>query len=174
MSGFLSHLERPRGANKKKKRLGRGDASGHGGTSTKGHKGQRSRSGGYHKMGFEGGQMPLTRRVPKRGFTSIFRQEYMVVNVGDLSKFSSGAMVDPQALSMKGLLRSLRHPVKILGDGDLTLKLTVRAHRFSSTAKEKIEKVGGKAELIETKAKPLSKAKASSETKASSEAKEGE
>src|SRR5262249_1809330 len=125
MSGFLSHLEGPRrGAKKKKKRLGRGDASGHGGTSTKGHKGQRSRSGGYHKLGFEGGQMPLIRRVPKRGFTNIFREEFATVNVGDLSRFQAGAVVEPQSLQEKGLLRNLRNRVKVLGDGDISVGLT--------------------------------------------------
>jgi len=153
MSSFLSHLESPRGANKKKKRLGRGDASGHGGTSTKGHKGQRSRSGGYHKLGFEGGQMPLIRRVPKRGFTNIFREEYAVVNVGDLSEFAAGTVVDAAVLKAKGLFRNTRIPLKVLGDGDLKVGLTVKAHRFSNSAKEKIEKAGGKAELIETRAK---------------------
>ena len=153
MNSFLSHMESPRGANKKKKRLGRGDASGHGGTSTKGHKGQRSRSGGYHKLGFEGGQMPLIRRVPKRGFTNIFRVDYAVVNVGDLSGFAAGTVVDPAALKAKGLSRHSRMPVKVLGDGELKVGLTVKAHRFSSSAKEKIEKAGGKAELIETRAK---------------------
>ncbi len=148
MSSFLSHLESPRGANKKKKRLGRGDASGHGGTSTKGHKGQRSRSGGYHKLGFEGGQMPLSRRVPKRGFTNIFRKDYAVVNVGDLSRFQAGSVVDPDSLCQQGLVGRLRDGVKILGDGDLAVNLTVRAHRFSKSAIEKIEKAGGKAEPI--------------------------
>jgi len=153
MSAFLSHLESPRGANRKKKRLGRGDASGHGGTSTKGHKGQLSRSGGFHKLGFEGGQMPLTRRVPKRGFTNIFRTEYAVVNVGDLKKFASGTVVDLQALNTKGLLRNLREKLKILGTGELDVALTIHAHRFSNAAKEKIEKAGGKALLIQSPVK---------------------
>lgn len=153
MSGFLSHMESPsRRANKKKKRLGRGDASGHGGTSTKGHKGQRARSGGYHKLGFEGGQMPLHRRVPKRGFTNVFREEYAVVNVGDLSAFQAGSVVDSKSLIEKGLVRRSRDLIKILGDGDLKVGVTVKAHRFSKSAKEKIEKAGGKAELIEKQA----------------------
>ncbi|MFO1519756.1 MAG: 50S ribosomal protein L15 [bacterium] len=146
-------MESPsRRANKKKKRLGRGDASGHGGTSTKGHKGQRARSGGYHKLGFEGGQMPLHRRVPKRGFTNVFREEYAVVNVGDLSAFQAGSVVDSKSLIEKGLVRRSRDLIKILGDGDLKVGVTVKAHRFSKSAKEKIEKAGGKAELIEKQA----------------------
>ncbi len=151
MSKYLSQLESPRGANKKKKRLGRGDASGHGGTSTKGHKGQRARSGGYHKLGFEGGQMPLIRRVPKRGFTNIFHKEFSIINVGDLARFKSGTRVDPQALCDNGLLNHLREPIKILGDGDLSVALTVKAHSFSKSAIEKIEKAGGKVEKIEAK-----------------------
>jgi len=153
MSKYLSRLESPRGANKKKKRLGRGDASGHGGTSTKGHKGQRARSGGYHKVGFEGGQMPLIRRVPKRGFTNIFHKEFSVINVGDLSRFKSGSLVDPQALCDTGLLNRSKEQVKVLGDGDLAVALTVRAHSFSKSAIEKIEKAGGKIERIERAAK---------------------
>ncbi len=149
MSKYLSQLESPRGANKRKKRLGRGDASGHGGTSTKGHKGQRARSGGYHKLGFEGGQMPLYRRVPKRGFTNIFHKEFSVINVGDLARFKSGALVDPQALCDNGLINRAKEQIKVLGDGDLSVALTVKAHSFSKSAVEKIEKAGGKVEKIE-------------------------
>ncbi len=148
MSSFLSRIERPRAANKKKKRLGRGDASGHGGTSTKGHKGQRARAGGYHKLGFEGGQMPLIRRIPKRGFTNIFREVYEVVNVSDLSEFKSGTVVDSAVLQEKGLVSRRKKPLKILGNGDLSVGITVKAHRFSKSAVEKIEKAGGKAEVI--------------------------
>lgn len=151
MSKFLSNLESPRGANKRKKRLGRGDASGHGGTSTKGHKGQRARSGGYHKLGFEGGQSPLIRRLPKRGFTNIFHQEFSIINVEDLSRFKSGALVDPQTLCDIGLLKRKKEQVKVLGDGELGVALTVRAHSFSKSAIEKIEKAGGKIERIEAK-----------------------
>ncbi len=149
MSKFLSHLESPRGANKRKKRLGRGDASGHGGTSTKGHKGQRARSGGYHKLGFEGGQMPLYRRLPKRGFTNIFHKEFSVVNVGDLAIFKSGSLVDPKMLCDQGFLSRVKEQVKVLGNGDIKVALTVRAHSFSKSAIEKIEKAGGKIERIE-------------------------
>ena len=148
MSSFLSRIERPPSANKKKKRLGRGDASGHGGTSTKGHKGQRARAGGYHKLGFEGGQMPLIRRIPKRGFTNIFREVYEVVNVSDLSEFKSGTVVDAAILQEKGLVSRRKKPLKILGNGDLSVGITVKAHRFSKSAVEKIEKAGGKAEVI--------------------------
>ncbi len=158
MSKFLSNLESPPGANKKKKRLGRGDSSGHGGTSTKGHKGQRARSGGYHKLGFEGGQMPLTRRVPKRGFTNIFHKEFSIINVGDLARFKAGTFIDPQKLCDTGLLDRVRHSVKVLGEGDLAVALTVRAHSFSKSAIEKIEKAGGKVERIEAKSETIGKA----------------
>lgn len=150
MSHFLSNLESPYKANRKKKRLGRGDASGHGGTSTRGHKGQRARAGGFHKAGFEGGQMPLIRRLPKVGFTNPFRKEFSLVNVEALSKLGKGAVVDSQLLYEKGLIRHLRNPVKILGDGDLSISLTVRANRFSKSAIEKIEKAGGKAEVVQS------------------------
>ncbi len=152
MSYFLSHLESPRGANKRKKRLGRGDASGHGGTSTKGHKGQRARSGGYHKLGFEGGQNPLIRRIPKRGFTNIFKRYFEVVNVGDLAMVEPGVIVDPQYMHSHGLLRSIRENVKILGSGDLNIGVVVHAHEFSKSAIEKIEKAGGKVVKIDPKA----------------------
>ena len=147
MSQFLSNLESPRGANKKKKRLGRGDASGHGGTSTRGHKGQRSRAGGFHKAGFEGGQMPLIRRLPKRGFTNPFRKEFNIVNVGDLSEFKKNSVIDAKLLHEKGFVRQLRKPIKILGKGDLSVGLTIRADQFSKSAVEKISKAGGKAEV---------------------------
>ena len=148
MSQFLSNLESPRGANKKKKRLGRGDASGHGGTSTRGHKGQRARAGGFHKAGFEGGQMPLIRRLPKRGFTNPFRKEFSIVNVGDLSEFKKNAVIDPQLLHEKGFVRNLKNPIKILGKGDLSIGLTIRADRFSKSATLKISQAGGKAEIL--------------------------
>jgi len=153
MSKYLSNLESPPGANKKKKRLGRGDSSGHGGTSTKGHKGQKSRSGGFHKAGFEGGQMPLYRRLPKRGFTNPFRQEFSLVNVGELSELKSGSVVDSQFLYDNGYVRTLRSPIKVLGNGEIATNLTVRANSFSKTAIEKIQKAGGKAELIQPKTK---------------------
>ena len=130
-----------------KKRLGRGTGSGKGTTSGRGNKGQNSRSGGGVRLGFEGGQMPLQRRLPKRGFTNIFRKEYAVVNVKDLDqRFEDGAVVGPEELVECGLVRKIRDGVKILGDGELKKGLTVKAHRFTKTAREKIEAAGGKVE----------------------------
>lgn len=150
MGKFLSEMKAPRGATKNKKRLGRGDASGHGGTSTKGHKGQRARAGGYHKgPTFEGGQMPLARRLPKRGFTNIFRKEYAVLNLGDLEGIPAGTVVDAAYLKSSRKIRSLRDGLKILGDGEIKVALTVVADKFSATAKEKIEKSGGTAKLVQ-------------------------
>lgn len=136
----LNQIPAPEGATHKRKRLGRGESSGHGKTSGRGHKGQKARAGGFHKRGFEGGQMPLQRRLPKRGFTPIDRKEYEIVNVGLLSKFKD--QVDPVTLAEEGLVRKNRL-VKILGEGDLKSALTVKAHRFSESAKQKIEKAGG-------------------------------
>jgi len=146
MAKFLSEMKPPRGAVRNKKRLGRGDASGHGGTSTKGHKGQRARAGGYHKgPTFEGGQNPLVRRTPKRGFNNIFRKEYAVVNLADLEGIPAGTVVDAAYLKNSRKLRSLRDGLKVLGDGELKVALTVVADKFSASAKEKIEKSGGTA-----------------------------
>ena len=134
---------------KKPKRIGRGPSSGHGKTSTKGHKGQRARSGTPMRRPFEGGQMPLFRRLPKRGFSNKrFRPVPGVVNVEDLAAFSSGAVVDVPALQKAGFLKHAFDRVKILGTGDLSVSLTVRANGFSASAKEKIEKAGGKAEIV--------------------------
>ena len=133
---------------KSKKRLGRGIGSGLGKTSGKGHKGQNARSGGGVRPGFEGGQMPLFRRLPKRGFTNVFKKEYDVVNVSDLSKFEDGAEVSVEALIEAGIVKNPRDGVKILGNGELTKKLNVKANAFSASAKEKIEALGGKAEVI--------------------------
>ncbi len=144
----LNTIKPPRGSRKKVKRLGRGRGSGHGKTSCRGAKGQRSRSGNKSARGYEGGQMPLQRRVPKRGFTNIFRTEYEVVNVETLNSFESGAEVTPESLSEKGIVRLNLGGVKILGDGEIKVALTVRANRFSKTAREKIEAAGGKAEVI--------------------------
>ena len=129
------------------KRLGRGVGSGLGKTSGKGHKGAKARSGGGKRPGFEGGQMPLYRRVPKKGFTNIFRTEYATVNVGQLEIFENGATVTVEELKKAGLVKKLMAGVKILGDGDLTKKLTVEAAKFTETAKQKIEALGGKAEV---------------------------
>lgn len=139
----LHELSPAKGSKKKKKRLGRGPGSGTGKTSGRGHNGQRSRSGYSQRPGFEGGQMPLIRRVPKRGFTNQFRTEYSVVNVGRLGDFDDE--VTPETLVERGYVRAGR-PVKILGDGDLDKALTVVAHAFSRTAREKIEAAGGSCE----------------------------
>jgi len=152
MAKLLSNLRPPAGATKKKKRLGRGDSSGHGGTSTKGHKGQRARSGGYHKLGFEGGQMPLIRRIPKRGFFNPFRKSYVPINVEALSVFKAGDVVGVDELCKQGLVKNGSVLIKVLGEGDLAVALTVKAHAFSKSAKEKILKVGGSAEEVAQKA----------------------
>lgn len=143
----LNELPAPRGAVHKTKRLGRGESSGRGKTSGRGNKGQKARAGGFHKVGFEGGQMPLTRRIPKRGFRSLNREEFAVVNVGALADFAPNTEVTKQTLAERGLVKlsQKRGKVKILGDGDLTQPLVVTADRFSGSAKEKIEKAGGQA-----------------------------
>ncbi len=133
---------------KARKRVGRGHGSGNGKTAGKGHKGQNARSGGGVRIGFEGGQMPLARRIPKRGFNNIFRATYATVNVGDLNKFTDGTVVDAELLCASGLVKKVCDGVKILGEGELTAKLTVKAAKFTKTAAEKIEKAGGKAEVI--------------------------
>jgi large subunit ribosomal protein L15 len=143
------HLLRPaKGAKKNPKRVGRGTGSGHGKTSCRGSKGQNARSGAGTRPGFEGGQMPLARRLPKRGFTNIFRVEYQVVNVGQLASFESGSEITPDMLRDRKFVRRKGDPVKILGGGDVALPLTVKAHAVSETARRKIEAAGGKIELI--------------------------
>ncbi len=144
----LNNLVPPKGANKKNKRVGRGIGSGHGKTATRGYKGQKSRAGSSLRPGFEGGQMPLYRRLPKRGFTNIFRKEYAIVNLDVLGGFNAGATVDPQVLKEKGIVRDLRDGLKILGNGELKHALIVRAHKFSKSAAEKIQKAGGSVEVI--------------------------
>ncbi|MDX2034463.1 MAG: 50S ribosomal protein L15 [Blastocatellia bacterium] len=150
----LNNLKAPEGANHKKKRVGRGPGSGLGKTSGRGNKGQKSRSGYSGKRGFEGGQMPLHRRLPKRGFTNIFKREWAEVNLADLEKmFEAGTAVTPEALVEKGLVRkSKQKAIVILGQGELKKSLTVSAHRFSATAKQKIEAAGGTAEEIKPQA----------------------
>ena len=143
----LSNVRAPKKANENKKRVGRGMGSGMGKTSTRGHKGQRSRSGSRMMRGFEGGQMPLHRRVPKRGFTNIFRIEYDLVNISDLDRFEAGSAVTPEALAGMRLARKTR-PVKILGDGAIAKALTVTAHKFSAAARAAIEAAGGRCEVI--------------------------
>lgn len=135
-------------SNKEVKRVGRGHGSGNGKTAGKGHKGQNARSGGGVRIGFEGGQMPLARRIPKRGFNNIFGTKYTVVNVSDLNKFTDGTVVDTELLIASGLVKKVNDGVKILGNGELTAKLTVKAAKFSQSAIEKIEKAGGKAEVM--------------------------
>jgi large subunit ribosomal protein L15 len=143
----LHELQPAAGSTTSPKRLGRGTGSGLGKTSGKGHKGQKARSGGGVRPGFEGGQMPLTRRIPKRGFTNIFRTEYATVNVGKLDIFDNGAVVTVEMLREAGLIKKELAGVKILGGGELSKKLTVEAAKFSQAAKEKIETLGGKAEV---------------------------
>ena len=152
MALSLNNLKAPEGATHKKKRVGRGPGSGLGKTAGRGNKGQKSRSGYSGMRGFEGGQMPLHRRLPKRGFTNIFKREWAEVNLADLEKqFDAGASVTPEALVEKGLVRrSKSKAVVVLGQGELKKSLTVSAHRFSSAAKQKIEAAGGKAEIIGT------------------------
>jgi large subunit ribosomal protein L15 len=142
----LSNIRAPRKASENKKRVGRGMGSGMGKTSTRGHKGQRSRSGSRMMRGFEGGQMPLHRRLPKRGFTNIFRQEYNIVNLEKLAALSE-TTVNPDVLRKAGVI-STKRPVKILGDGELKSAITVHAHKFSKSAEEKIVKAGGKIEIL--------------------------
>lgn len=144
----LQDLKPAVGATTAPKRLGRGVGSGLGKTSGKGHKGAKARSGGGKRPGFEGGQMPLTMRLPKRGFTNHFRVEYATVNVETLECFEDGAVVTPVELIQYGILKNVQDGVKILGNGQLTKKLTVQANKFSASAKEKIEAAGGKAEVI--------------------------
>ncbi|MCF6461689.1 50S ribosomal protein L15 [Clostridium sp. Cult3] len=138
------------GGTKKAKRVGRGTSSGHGKTSGRGHDGQKSRSGGGVRPGFEGGQMPLFRRMPKRGFTNIFAKQYAIINVEDLNRFEENATITPELLISEGIVKrgKVVDGVKILGNGDINKKLTVRAHKFSKTAAEKIEAAGGKVEVI--------------------------
>ena len=135
-------------SNKAVKRIGRGHGSGNGKTAGKGHKGQNARSGGGVRIGFEGGQMPLARRIPKRGFNNIFASKYATINVSDLNRFKDGTEVDTELLIASGLIKKTFDGVKILGNGELTSQLTVKAAKFSASAKEKIEKAGGKAEVM--------------------------
>ena len=143
----LSNLRAPKSANRGKKRVGRGMGSGHGKTSARGHKGQRSRSGSSMMRGFEGGQMPLHRRLPKRGFTNIFRTEYTVLNLDRLVELGQTELT-LDAFVARGFLRKRNELLKILGNGEINVALTVHAHKFSKAAQEKIEKAGGKAVLI--------------------------
>ena len=145
----LDQLRPAPGARKKEKRIGRGIGSGHGKTSTKGHKGQAARSGGTKAPGFEGGQSPLIRRVPKRGFVNIFRVEPAVLNLERLARFDAAEAVTPERLCAAGLIKSATATIKVLGQGVLSVPLSIRAHAFSQSAKEKIEAAGGQAIVIE-------------------------
>jgi large subunit ribosomal protein L15 len=150
---ILSTLKPAPGSTRRRKRIGRGQGSGHGGTATRGHKGAGSRSGTTYPAWFEGGQMPLVRRVPKRGFHSPFRQEYQIVNCETLEKLAAagkvqGGVVNPEVLAKLGVVRSARSVVKVLGSGTLSAKLDVHAHAFSKSAAEKIQAAGGKVQTI--------------------------
>ena len=144
----LFELKPSEGSTKSRKRLGRGHGSGLGKTSGRGHKGQKARSGGGVRIGFEGGQMPIYRRLPKRGFTNIFAKEYVEVKVSDLNKFDNGTTVDAEALKAAGIIKKTCDGIKVLGNGSLEKKLTVKAAKFTGSAKEKIEAAGGKVEVI--------------------------
>jgi large subunit ribosomal protein L15 len=148
MALTLNTLAPAKGANRKNKRVGRGIGSGHGKTAARGYKGQKSRSGTSIRPGFEGGQMPLHRRLPKRGFNNVFRKEYTVVNLDTLSQFEPGASVAPETLLEKGIVKKLRDGIKILGNGELKHAVNVRAHKFSKGAAEKIQNAGGTIEVI--------------------------
>ena len=148
MSDILSRLAPPPGSRKRVKRVGRGPGSGLGKTSGRGQKGQKCRSGAGVGRGFEGGQMPIQRRLPKRGFTNPFRKHLTVINLAKLDAFEDGSVVDPSVLVEMGIIKKLGDGVKILGNGELTKKLTVRAHAISAGAREKIEKAGGAFEIL--------------------------
>lgn len=144
----LHDLTATPGATFERKRIGRGHGSGQGKTSGKGHKGQKARSGGSIRPGFEGGQMPLARRLPKRGFNNIFAAKCDIINVADLNKFEAGATVDTDALIAKGIIKGTKNGVKVLGNGEISVNLTVKLAAFSDSAKQKIEAAGGKAEVV--------------------------
>ena len=144
----LNDLSPAKGSRHSRKRVGRGDGSGLGRTSGKGEKGQNARSGGGVRLGFEGGQMPLIRRVPKRGFVNIFSKKYSIVNIKGLEKLKAGTEVTPQILKEEGIVSSLKNPIKLLAQGDLSVSLHLKVHACSRGAQEKIEKAGGKVEII--------------------------
>lgn len=144
----LDSLRPPEGARKKVKRIGRGEGSGHGGTSTKGHKGQKARSGGKNKPGFEGGQMPMSRRLPKRGFRNFFRKEYAIVNIEQLNKFPEGSVIDAEALLKAGILNKTMDGIKLLARGTIAYPVNIKINMISGAAKQKIESAGGTVEVI--------------------------
>ena len=168
----LTRLTPPKGGGvKEKKRVGRGQASGTGKTAGRGNKGQKARTGNMNFAGFEGGQMPLQRRLPKRGFSNPFRVEYALVNIGELEAVTATGVLGPDELMALGLFKGHKDGLKILGDGELTKPVSVRAHKFSASAKEKIEKAGGKAEVIEIKRKVTPQERKKAEKKAAKAAK---
>ncbi|NJD92212.1 MAG: 50S ribosomal protein L15 [Geobacter sp.] len=144
----LNTIKPAAGAHRDRKRIGRGPGSGHGKTATKGHKGQKARSGGSIKPGFEGGQMPMQRRLPKRGFLPLTRKEFVVINISQLEDFEAGSTIDPAAIVSRGLVSNIRDGIKILAKGVLTKSLTVKAHKFSVAAREQIIAAGGSVEEI--------------------------
>lgn len=144
----LHEMKPAAGARKQRKRVGRGTGSGHGKTSGRGHDGQNARSGGGVRLGFEGGQIPLFQRLPKRGFTNINRKEYAIVNLDTLNRFDEGTEVTPELLIETGIVSNAKSGIKILGNGTLEKKITVKAHKFSASAKEAIEKAGGQTEVV--------------------------
>ena len=144
----LFELKPGEGSTKDTKRKGRGHGSGNGKTAGRGHKGQKARSGGGVRIGFEGGQMPIYRRLPKRGFTNVFAKQYAEIKVSDLNKFENGAVVDAAALKEAGIIKKSLDGIKVLGNGDVTVKVTVKAAKFTGTAKAKIEAAGGKVEVM--------------------------
>ncbi len=144
----LHELRAAEGSTSKPKRKGRGTGSGNGKDAGRGMNGQNSRSGGGTRLGFEGGQMPLYRRIPKRGFTNIFKKEWTIFNVDDFNAFENGAVVTPELLAEKGMAKQVKDGIKVLGEGKLEKSVTIKAHKFSKTAIEKIESAGGKAEVI--------------------------
>ncbi|OGQ06747.1 MAG: 50S ribosomal protein L15 [Deltaproteobacteria bacterium RIFCSPLOWO2_12_FULL_40_28] len=146
---LLNELRPPKGAVKNRKRLGRGESSGHGKTSGRGNKGQKARSGGFHKRGFEGGQMPLQRRLPKRGFVSLSKKIFAIVNIAALAKFPANTQIDFDFLKKNGLVKKLGSGLKILGDGEIKHALVIKAACFSGVAKAKIEKAGGQAVTVQ-------------------------
>ncbi len=150
MALALNNLHPAKGSTHKKKRIGRGPGSGTGKTAGKGHKGQKSRSGYSHKIGFEGGQMPLQRRLPKRGFTNIFKKEWIEISLAKIEEnFQAGETVTPEILHERGLIKKAKHDLVVLGTGEVQKPLNISAHRFTKTAKDKIEKAGGSATKIE-------------------------
>ena len=144
----IHDLKPQQGSHKKRKRVGRGPGSGHGKTSCRGQKGQKARSGGSVRPGFEGGQMPLQRRLPKRGFTNPFKKQYVIINLKDLERFAPNSELDPAALKEAGLVDRVKDGVTLLADGEISHPLTVRVHRASRRAKEKVEAAGGRVEIL--------------------------